>query len=112
RERLRTLSEAAWRERAIAELATAFAAAPDRVKQRCSEPVHGNSTLDTLVRAEAPGGEAWEGILVAGEREPDGGWVLDGEFLIFTTDERPRVSSSPCMGRVVMLNRSDQAWGD
>ena len=89
RERLRTLSDAAWRERVVADLATAFAAAPERVRQRCREPVHGNTSLDTLVRAEAPGGEAWEGIVVGGEREPDGSWALDAEFLIFTTDERP-----------------------
>ena len=89
RERLRTLSDAAWRERAVTDLANAFAAAPERVRQRCSKPVHGNTALDTLVRAEAPGGEAWEGIVVGGEREPDGSWALDAEFLIFTTDERP-----------------------
>ena len=88
RERLRTLSEAAWRERVVAELATAFATASERIRRRCSEPVHGNTALDTLVRAEAPDGEAWEGVVVAGEREPDGSWALDAEFLIFTTDER------------------------
>ena len=89
RERLRTLSEAAWRERVIADLAAAFAAASERIRRRCSEPVHGNAELDMLVRAEAPGGEAWDGIVVGGEREPDGSWALDAEFLIFTTDERP-----------------------
>lgn len=88
-ERLQHLSEAAWRERVVAHLATAFAAAPERMRQRCSKPVHGNTALDTLVRAEAPNGEAWEGVVVAGECEPDGAWALDADFLIFTTDERP-----------------------
>ena len=78
-----------WRERVVAELAAAFAAAPEQVRQRCSTPVHGSTALDLLVRAEAPSGEAWEGIVVAGEREPDGSWALDTEFLIFTTDECP-----------------------
>lgn len=73
----------------VANLATAFAAAPEQMRQRCSKPVHGNTALDTLVCAEAPDGEAWEGVVVAGEREPDGAWALDAEFLIFTTDERP-----------------------
>lgn len=88
RERLRELSEAAWHERVLAELAVAYAAAPEQVRRRCSKPVHGSTALDTLVRAEAPSGEAWEGVVVAGEREGDGAWTFDAEFLIFTIDER------------------------
>jgi hypothetical protein len=88
-QRLQHLGEAAWRERVVANLATAFAAAPERMRQRCSKPVYGNTALDTLVRAEAPNGEVWEGVVVAGEHEPDGAWALDAEFLIFTLDERP-----------------------
>ena len=77
RERLRILSEAAERERVVAELATAFAAAPERVRQRCSEPVHGSTALDTLIRAEAPGGEALKGSwLPASEsRTAPGRWM-------------------------------------
>lgn len=88
-DRLRVLLAAASRETALAGLAAAFAVASERVQRRCAAPIHGTSTLDLLVRAEAPYGEAWEGVVVAGEREANGAWALDAEFLIFTTDERP-----------------------
>ena len=87
-ERLESLQGAAVREQALTELAAAFARAPDRVREQCEAPVHGSAALDLLVRAEAPNGEAWEGVVVGGERDDDGAWALDAEFLIFTTDER------------------------
>lgn len=86
--RLQTLHDAVLREQALTELAAAYAAAPDRVRRRCAIPVHGSAALDLLIRAEAPTGEAWEGAVVGGERDADGAWALDAEFLIFTTDER------------------------
>ena len=88
-ERLRGILAAAVSETALAALAAAYAIASERVRRRCAAPVHGTASLDLLVRAEAPDGEAWEGVVVAGEREADGAWALDAEFLIFTTDERP-----------------------
>ena len=87
--RLRILSTAATRERTLNELATAFAKTSPAVRRRCTANVHGDPARDHLVRAEAPDGEAWEGVIVAGEVEQDGAWALDTKFLIFTTDERP-----------------------
>ena len=88
-DQLRRLRAAAARETALAALAATYAIASERVRRRCAAPVHGTASLDLLVRAEAPDCEAWEGVVVAGEREDDGTWALDAEFLIFTTDERP-----------------------
>ena len=88
-DRLRVLSTAAARERTLNELATAFAKTSPAIRRRCTTSVHGDPARDHLVRAEAPDGEAWEGVIVAGEVEPDGAWALDTKFLIFTTDERP-----------------------
>ena len=87
-DRLSILVDAATRERTLIELAAAYAKASAGIRRRCTVPVHGRAALDQLVRAEAPGGDAWEGV-VGGEREQDGAWVLDADFLIFTTDERP-----------------------
>lgn len=111
-QRLRELSAAAGRERMLADLAAAFAAAPERVRQRCCAPVHGSTAQDTLVWAEAPDGEAWEGVVVAGEREPDGAWALDATFLIFTTDERPEGQLITVYGWIAMFNLSDEGWAD
>ena len=48
---------------------------------------HGSSLTDTLVFAEAGDGSAWyEGVVVAGERDEAGAWMLDAEFTILTTD--------------------------
>lgn len=87
--RLQQLNEQAGRERTLAQLATAFSRAPDRLRRRCAHWVRGDACHDILVRAEAPTGEAWEGVVVAGERDEAGAWLLDDEFTIFTDDERP-----------------------
>lgn len=87
--RLQQLSEQSWRDRTLAQLAAAFSRAPDRLRHRCAEQVHGDARHDTLVRAEAPTGEAWEGVIVAGLRDEAGAWLLDSEFTIFTDDEQP-----------------------
>lgn len=86
---LRVLNQAAARDRTLAELAAAYVKAPHAIQRRCTVPVHGSATLDHLVQAEAPNGEAWEGVIVAGEIEHDGAWALDTKFVIFTTDEHP-----------------------
>ena len=88
-DRLRGLSNTARRGRTLSELATAFANASPAIRRRCTTSVHGDPARDHLVRAEAPDGEAWEGVIVSGEVEQDGAWALDTKFLIFTTDERP-----------------------
>ncbi len=74
-------------EAALAALAAAFSQLPERRRLRCSHPVTGNSLTDTLVFAEAHDGSAWyEGVIVGGERDEAGAWMLDCEFTILTTD--------------------------
>ncbi len=69
-------------------LAAAFSRLPERRRRRCSHPVTGSSLTDTLVFAEAGDGSAWyEGVVVAGERDEAGAWMLDAEFTILTTDD-------------------------
>ena len=77
-------------EAKLAALAAVFSRLPERRRQRCSHPVTGSSLTDTLVFAEAGDGSAWyEGIIVAGERDETGAWVLDAAFTILTTDDKP-----------------------
>ena len=77
-------------EAKLAALAAAFSRLPERRRRRCSHPVTGNSLTDTLVFAEADDGSAWyEGIIVAGERDETGAWMLDAAFTILTTDDKP-----------------------
>lgn len=84
----RTPRAQAEHEAKLAALAAAFSRLPER--RRCSHPVTGSSLTDTLVLAEADDGSAWyEGVIVAGERDETGAWMLDAEFTIFTTDDKP-----------------------
>jgi hypothetical protein len=88
-DRQQQLNNQSWREHTLAQLAATFSRAPGRLRQRCAEQGRGDVRRDTLVRAEAPTGEVRESVIVAGEHDPDGAWLLDAEFTIFTDDERP-----------------------
>ena len=80
----------AGREEELAALAAAFLRLPERQRRRCSHPVTGDGQADTLVFAAAHDGSCWyEGVIVAGERDEDGSWVLDTLFTIFSTDVAP-----------------------
>ena len=88
--RLEELSEQAERDRTVIALAAAFARLPTRERARCGQPVLGSPLLDTLVRVDAADGSGgFTGVVVGGERDGDGGWALDGELLVFTTDGAP-----------------------
>lgn len=77
-------------EAKLAALAAVFSRLPERRRRRCSHLVTGSSLTDTLVFAEADDGSGWyEGVIVAGERDETGAWVLDAEFTILTTDDKP-----------------------
>ena len=77
-------------EAKLAALAAVFSRLPERRRRRCSHPVTGSSLTDTMIFAEADDGSAfYEGVIVAGERDETGAWVLDAEFILLTTDDKP-----------------------
>ena len=83
------LTTAVEREATLARLAEAFSRLPLRTRMRCKHPPIGSSLGDTFVFVEADdiSQQHLEGVIVDGERDEDGEWVLDGEFTVFTTDE-------------------------
>lgn len=89
-QRLEALGEEVEREAKLRDLAGAFSRLPAHLRARCGHAVTGNPLFDTLVHAEAGGHSgSVEGVVVAGARDPDGAWDLDGAFTVFTTDHRP-----------------------
>ena len=86
-------------EAKLATLAAVFSRLPERRRRRCSHPATGSSLTDTLVFAEAGDGSAWyEGVVVAGERDEHGQWLLDGAFTVFTIEEELiSVDGSACL---------------
>ena len=77
------------REATLARLGAAFSRLPPGKRRRCARPLTGNSLTDTFVFVEADdiSQQHIEGVIVDGERDEDGQWLLDGEFTVFTTDE-------------------------
>ena len=74
--------------REVEALSTAFSRLPEG-QRRKHHPPSGSLLNDTWVSAEAANGmEAAEGIVVAGERDEHGRWLLDDDFTIFTADEQ------------------------
>lgn len=74
----------------LAGLAEAFSRLSEERRRRWRVPVSGDPARDTLVMAEAGDWSAsYEGVIVDGEQDGDGHWLLDSEFVIFTTDDRP-----------------------
>jgi hypothetical protein len=83
------LTAAVDREAALTELASAFCRLPERTRRRYPHPVTGSRLTDTFVYVETEGTsqQNLEGVIVDGERDDNGEWVLDGQFTMFTTDE-------------------------
>jgi len=93
------LTAAIGREATLARLGVAFARLPPGTRRRCARPLTGNSLTDTFVFVETDdiSQQHLEGVVVDGERDKDGEWVLDGEFTVFTTDEELiRVAGFAC----------------
>jgi len=93
------LTAAIGREATLARLGVAFARLPLGTRRRCARPLTGNSLTDTFVFVETDdiSQQHLEGVVVDGERDKDGEWVLDGEFTVFTTDEELiRVAGFAC----------------
>jgi len=83
------LTAAIAREATLARLGAAFSRLPPGTRRRCVRPLTGNSLSDTFVFVETDdiSQQHLEGVVVDGEHDEDGAWVLDGEFTVFTTDE-------------------------
>ena len=96
------LALAIEREAVLTRLGSAFSRLPLGQRRRCAHPVTGNSLTDTFVFVEADDAQQQlEGVIVDGERDEDGQWVLDGEFTVFTTEEDLiRVSGWNCTTEV------------
>jgi hypothetical protein len=88
-EQLAGLTAAVECERTLAYLGSAFQRLAPGARRRCARPVEGNSLTDTWVSVEVDdiSQQGIEGVVVDGERDEDGAWVLDGEFTVFTEDE-------------------------
>lgn len=73
----------------LAQLGAAFSRLPPRMRMRYARPPTGNSLTDTFVYVEANdiSQQHLEGVVVDGDQDEDGQWLLDGEFTVFTTDE-------------------------
>ena len=96
------LALAIEREAVLTRLGSAFSRLPVGQRRRCAHPVTGNSLTDTFVFVEADDAQQHlESVIVDGERDEDGQWVLDGEFTVFTTEEDLiRVSGWNCTTEV------------
>jgi len=93
------LTAAIGREATLARLSAAFSRLPPGTRRRCVRPLTGSSLTDTFVFVETDdiSQQHLEGVVVDGERDEDGEWVLDGEFTVFTTDEELiRVAGFAC----------------
>jgi len=59
-------------------------------------PAYRQQPHDTLVYVEADdGSQSLEGVIVDGQRDEDGSFVLDAEFTVFTTDDNPGGETYP-----------------
>ncbi len=93
------LTTAIERESVIAKLGSAFSRLPHAQRKRCAYPLTGSSLSDTFVFVETEDASLQhiEGVIVDGERDDDGQWLLDEQFTVFTTDqELIRVSGWGC----------------
>lgn len=88
---LTTLAAAHRREMTLSALQQAFLRLPVRARARLSHLPGGSGSSDTLVLVDAADGSGtYEGIVVGGERDESGVWLLgDTEFTILTMDVNP-----------------------
>jgi hypothetical protein len=94
-----SMSSVIEREVIIGRLAKAFSQLPAKTLRRLRHPPTGNSLTDTFVYVETSDAslQSLEGVIVDGDRDEAGEWLLDGEFTVFTTEEELiRVSGWGC----------------
>jgi len=83
------LTAAIAHEATLARLGAAFSRLPPRTRSRFARPLTGTSLTDTFVYVETDdiSQQHLEGVVVDGERDDQGQWLLDDRFTVFTTDE-------------------------
>ncbi len=65
----------------------AFQALPLAVQARCRVPPTGDARLDRPITVHAGDySDRYDGIIVSGERDEDGQWLLDTAFVLLTLD--------------------------
>ena len=82
-------------------LHTAFLRLPDRLRARCTVPPTGDAAIDRPVLVEAcDGSDHYQGVVVAGERDEGGRWLLDDAFTLLTLDhdDGPEAALVVCHG--------------
>ena len=68
-------------------LRAAFLRLPERRRQRCMVLPTGDAGIDRPVLVEAfDGSDHYTGVIVAGERDDAGAWLLDEAFTLLTLD--------------------------
>ena len=69
------------------ELHAAFLRLPPKLRARCPVPPTGDAAIDWPVLVEADNGsDHYRGVVVAGERDQDGRWLLDDAFTLLSLD--------------------------
>ncbi|MDT8278668.1 hypothetical protein RQ734_21665 [Roseomonas mucosa] len=82
-------------------LHAAFLRLPDRLRTRCTVPPTGDAAIDRPVLVEAcDGSDHYRGVVVAGERDEGGCWLLDDAFTLLTLDhdDGPEAALVVCHG--------------
>ena len=68
-------------------LHAAFLRLPPKLQARCTVPPTGDAAIDRPVLVEADNGsDHYSGVVVAGERDQDGRWLLDDAFTLLSLD--------------------------
>ena len=68
-------------------LHAAFLRLPPKLQARCAVPPTGDAAIDRPVLVEADNGcDHYRGVVVAGERDQDGRWLLDDAFTLLSLD--------------------------
>lgn len=98
-DRLSALLGTVDRNEILSNMVQAFSRLPESRQRRTRYPPTGESCAETLVFVEAHDG-SWsvEGIVVDGERNQDGSFEFDAEFIVFTTDNNPGGELIRCYG--------------
>ena len=82
-------------------LHAAFLRLPERLRTRCTVPPTGDAAIDRPVLVEAcDGSDHYQGVVVAGERDEGGCWLLDDAFTLLTLDhdDGPEAALVVCHG--------------
>ena len=68
-------------------LHAAFLRLPLKLQARCAVPPTGDAAIDRPVLVEADNGsDHYRGVVVAGQRDQDGRWLLDDAFTLLSLD--------------------------